>query len=73
MLKLLLLLLLFPSLFTCSSSFSPSTVPVALTLNDDLLLTTDFDDFEDEKQHDAHPPEREKDDDEEVEDVAREK
>ena len=46
---------------------------MALTLNDDLLLTTDFDDFKDEKQHDAHPPEREKDDDEEVEDVAREK
>jgi len=72
-LKLLkLLLLLFPSLFTCSSSFSPSAVPVALTLNDDLLLNTDFDDFEDDEQQDAHPPEREKDD-EEVEDVAREK
>lgn len=45
---------------------------MALTLNDDLLLNTDFDDFEDDEQQDAHPPEREKDD-EEVEDVAREK
>jgi hypothetical protein len=46
---------------------------VALTLKDDLLFNTDFDDFEDDEQQDAHPQEREKDDDEEVEDVAREK
>ena len=46
---------------------------MALTLNDDLLLNTDFDDFEDDEQQDAHPPESENDDDEEVEDVAREK
>lgn len=65
-------LLLFPSLFTCSSSFSPSTVPVAPTLNDDDLLLNTDDDFEDDEQQDAHPAEREKDD-EEVEDVAREK
>lgn len=78
---------MFPSLFTCSSSFSPSTVE-ALTLNDDLL-NTDFDVVddedddddafvidtilieEDEEQEDEEQDAHPPEKDEEVEDVAR--